>query len=222
MAIVQNTYTENIGNYRNGQIINTLTCDAGSVVVDETDGIEFGRACHVVLVGEERRLRLGVTSRVVGIAADFGAGPFTQGERRQFTAAVATITNAFEYDGATADTAAAIGDLFERRGTGWVKLVPLPEYFIPEDFEGVTVKDVTRDARDEDSYKDGAVAAVLFRGDVAIEVASAVALNGNVTVNVDTGELSDDAPAHNRAYLPRAQWVQGAEADANAHLRLGR
>ena len=102
--------------------------------------------------------------------------------------------------------------------------------FASTDFVGVSVLDPTRDPADEDTYKKGAHASLIVRGDLWVQVESAVTVGGDVTANADTGELSSAAgsavvtggQAHpGQVVIPGARWMSAAAADGLAQLRLG-
>lgn len=58
------------------------------------------------------------------------------------------------------------------------------------DFLGVSFKDSTRDPSEDDNYADGAHAALVFRGDIWIDVDAAVNARDNVTADSEDGSLS--------------------------------
>ena len=59
-----------------------------------------------------------------------------------------------------------------------------------DEYIGVTIKDRTRDPSEDDAYAQGAHAAVGYRGDIFIEVESAVAVGDPVYGDTDDGLLS--------------------------------
>ena len=220
MPIVQQNYEQELTIGRAGEVANMQTCDADSYIVDETDGIGFGLGTYLEEVSDEPRLKLGATNAVMGVDAD-PTTTLAQGTIIQYTQATAGLANHTEYDGATADAAAAVGDTYQYRGTNWVKIVPTKDIFAVTNFAGISVKDITRDGADNDSYKDGVPAAAMWRGDIYVEVDGAVDITDDVTVDNATGEIGATAASLTRSYIPNARFISGAASGALAILRVG-
>jgi len=88
-------------------------------------------------------------------------------------------------------------------------------------FLGVSVKDPTRDPRDADKYKAGANVNVMWRGDIWVQVNSAVKKGGPVVAKDDDGELgSVNADDDNGTVVGGAVWLSDAADNGLALLRL--
>ena len=125
------------------------------------------------------------------------------------------------YDGATSKANAAIGDVFERRGSSWTQIVPLDEVFETPDFAGVSVKDATRDAGDDDNYAAGTIAGIMYRGQIWVHTPATVVAGGKVTVNTSSGFFSSFGPNESWAIVPNATWLTSAPTNGIALLQIG-
>lgn len=91
--------------------------------------------------------------------------------------------------------------------------------FAVSKYLGITVRDRTRPAEDEE-YKKGAIATVITKGDVWVKVGAAVAAGDDVTVKEATGVLSSAAAADGQFLLPNARFLTAAAANGLAKVRL--
>lgn len=112
-------------------------------------------------------------------------------------------------------------DRDDRRHVRLGLAAPSGPAFNAANFAGVSVKDITRDGRDGDEYKDGANAAILWRGDIWVQVDGDVDVDDIVTVNVTNGEFGARAAAATHALIPRARWITKASDNELAILRVG-
>ena len=220
MAVVQSSYAERLAIGREGQVADMQTCDIDTYIVDETNGISFGKGTYVESVNDEPRLKLGAQNAVIAVDAD-PTTTLEQGDIIQYTQAVASVANHTQYDGATADAAVAAGDTYQYRGTDWVRIVPVKEIFAAINLGGISVKDITRDGRDEDSYKDGVPAAAMWRGDIFIVADGAVDITDDVTIDNATGQIGAAAADLTHSYLPNARFLSKADSGGLAVLRVG-
>lgn len=153
-AVVQSTYTERMQPAVAGMIANMTTCDVDTRIVENSDGVPFGRA-----VGR------GVADR----GCRLGAGAAT-------------------------------------------------------DFLGISVRDVTlapvtADSAYVDEYQQRALAGILFRGDIWVQVESAVVDGADVTFNTLTGKLSSAAAGGSQFAITGARWLD-TQATVNGLARV--
>ena len=94
-------------------------------------------------------------------------------------------------------------------------------------FVGISIRERTLRPQDVDGsgnpvYPNGYHVGLLIRGDIFVDVESAVVDGAIVTANEDTGRLSDDVVASDQFQVMGARWMTTqAVADGIAVLRLG-
>lgn len=85
------------------------------------------------------------------------------------------------------------------------------------DFVGISVRDNTLAANNEDTYLDGQNMAVMVRGDIWVVAEDAVAVGDAVEYNATTGALGSDGGTA----IANARWMTSAGAGGLAIVRLG-
>lgn len=87
-------------------------------------------------------------------------------------------------------------------------------------FVGVSVRDIAKDAADEDEYKRYENVAVLLEGDIWVVADGIVAAGNNVTFSTSTGEFGTIAADGTHILLVGARWLTSAADRGLALLRL--
>ncbi len=87
-------------------------------------------------------------------------------------------------------------------------------------FAGVSVRDVAKDAADEDEFKRYENVPVLVKGDIWVEADGIVAAGNNVTYETTTGKFGTVAADGTHILVVGARWMTSAASGAAALLRL--
>lgn len=87
-------------------------------------------------------------------------------------------------------------------------------------FVGVTIRDVTLDPADEDTYQQYAAVGVMTKGDIWVTTGGNVVDGGIVTFNNTTGVLSATAADGSNTLVTGARWMTTASSGELARLRL--
>lgn len=87
-------------------------------------------------------------------------------------------------------------------------------------FVGVSMRDITLEGAQGDSYALGQNMGVMTKGDIWVTVSGAVTAGGDVTFNGTTGALGSAAVGAGQFAIAGARWMTGAADGGLAVLRL--
>ena len=248
MGHTQTDYSDRMDPYSVGQLITSTSHDVDGREVKHTGGIAFGRAVGAHrgtsrATDDPQAVRAGVSGvggahTATAATGNTGNGTIsavaihgfarTGNYRVAFTAA--TAFTLFTPDGIPLGSRTSAGQIvtpqisvtFTAGGTAMAGgdeiSLAVRRYGGIADFVGITLKDKTRSPLDNDTYKNGAIASVLVRGDVAVRVEHFVNVGEPAGFDAD-GRLGS-VTADDNHRIPGARFQTRALASEIAIVRL--
>ena len=231
MSVVQTTYPNRHGFLVAGQIVNTSTYDADSHTA--AGNLPFGYGVELLANGSVQPgagrqpvalLAAALNTSATSVNIDTENNPYTELPAGQHY----IIDSEIVYVSATSATAITVmvrGSLGSTAAAHSNNDVVLP-LIGNTTFHGVAVMDERVQASSGEQYTAGEIAAIMYRGDIAVRVSDDVVVGGLVvvtrqgTTGDELGRLSSRAPDANHVLIPGARFIRAADDNDLAVVRL--
>ena len=219
----QTTYTMFPGVARPG-MIHGINYQADSLVVDETNGIAFGRAvqqsdsaANAGSLGVARTMGARLNGALNNSATDITIDELSDDLREQ--AYVIVDDEIMLVTGVTNTTLTVVRAV--RRTAAASHNDDTVVYLADaHNFRGISIMDKSLPVEDNDTYVNGKLAAVMHSGEIWVQTDGAVTVGADVTAHLTTGELGSAAPDGDHVAIAGARWMTAAANNGVARVRL--
>lgn len=235
MSVVQTAYPNRHGFLVAGQIVDTTNCDVDSMNLSGATSVPFGYG--VEPDSGERGMQLGASRETVALLSaalnNSSTSPAWDAEGSPYSEVGAgqhiVIDNEILYLSATTGTGGtAVRGQLGTTAAAHVNNAPIHYLNGRTNFRGVAVMDERQKASNaEGEFETGDVMPVLWRGDIAVPVSAAVAVNAHAVMRIGNsatgdalGSFSARTPGGRHLLIPGAYFLTAAADDALAVLRL--